>query len=180
MATLTTNQQHLINQIITEFIQHNEVSEGAKTKSLLGVDEIINSVQRKKDEILQTKEHNRAVFKALEPIFDENYKALSQDIDALGLDLQITSRWLESSCGLREVSLKISMYHDQRSDHDFYFYAKITGECLMLEGEPIWDVVVLHPALLYSYKCKDYTFEQLCKNPEFVARIKKMYEIKAK
>ena len=51
MTTLTTHQQDLINQIITEFIQHNEVSERTKTKSLLGVDEIIDSLKRKKEEI---------------------------------------------------------------------------------------------------------------------------------
>lgn len=180
MTTLTTNQQNLINQIITEFISHNKASEVKKTKSLLGVDEIIDSVKRKNAEILRTKEHNKAVFKALEPIFDENYKALSQDIDALGLDLQIASGWWETSCGVRGASLKISMYHDRNNDHDFYFDAKITGECLMWEGEPTWSIAVLHPALLYSYKSKDYTFEQLCKHPEFIARIKRMYEIKAK
>lgn len=180
MATLTTNQQQLIDQIITEFIQYNEVSEVKKTKSLLGVDEIIDSVKRKNAEILRTKEHNRAVFKALEPIFDENYKALSQDIDALGLDLRITSGWWETSSGVRGASLKISMYHNQNSDHDLYFDAKITGECLMWEGEPIWSIAMLQPTLLYSYRSKDYTFEQLCKNPEFVARIKNMYEKKTK
>lgn len=180
MATLTTNQQHLINQIITEFIQYNEVSEGRKTKSLLGVDEIIDSVKRKNAEILRTKEHNRAVFKALEPIFDENYKALSQDIDALGLDLQITSDWWETQDGRRGITMKVKVCTDRSNDLDFYLDAKITGECLMWEGEPIWSIAMLHPTLLYSYKSKDYTFEQLCKNPEFVTRIKRMYEIKAK
>lgn len=180
MATLTTNQQHLINQIITEFIQYNEVSEGKKTKSLLGVDEIIDSVKRKNAEILRTKEHNKAVFRALEPIFDENYKALYEEMNALGLNLLCSNGWSETHSGTRHVSIRVSMFSDRYSDYDFYFDAKITGECLMWEGEPIWSIAMLHPALLYSYKNNDYTFEQLCKHPEFIARIKRMYEIKAK
>lgn len=180
MTTLTTNQQNLINQIITEFIQYNEVSEGTKTKSLLGVDEIIDSVKRKNAEILRTKEHNKAVFKALEPNFDENYEALSQDINALGLNLCSNHGWTEAHDGIRRITIKVSMCSDRNSDHDFFFDARITGECFIWEGQPIWNVAVLHPALLYSYKSNDYTFEQLCKHPEFIERIKRMYEIKAK
>ena len=180
MTTLTTHQQDLINQIITEFIQHNEVSERTKTKSLLGVDEIIDSLKRKKEEIARIKTHNKAVFKALVPIFDENYEALYQDIDALGLNLHLDCEWREAQDGRRSISMKLSMLSDRSSDFDFYFDAKIIGSHFQWEGQPIWSVCVLQPILLYSYRSEDYTFEQLCKHPDFIARIKIMYERKTK
>jgi hypothetical protein len=180
MTTLTLTQQDLINQLITEFIQHNEVSERTKTKSLLGVDEIIDSLKRKKEEIARIKEHNKAVFKAIEPIFDENYEALSQDINALGLNLHSNHGWGEAQDGKRSITMNISMFSDRRSDHDFYLDARITGEYFIWEGQSIWSACVLQPILLYSYSGNDYTFEQLCKHPDFIKRIKTMYERKTK
>ena len=180
MKKLTDNQQDLINQIITEFIQHNEVSERTKTKSLLGVDEIIDSLKRKKEEIARIKTHNKAVFKAIVPIFDENYEALSQDIDALGLNLHCDYEWRETHDGRRSISMKLSMLSDRSSDGDFYFDAKLTGSHALFDGETIWNVCVLQPILLYSFRSNDYTFEQLCKNPDFIGTIKRMYEIKTK
>lgn len=181
MTTLTTTQQNLINQIITEFINHNQASEVKKTKSLLGVDEIIDSVKRKNAEILRTKEHNKAVFRALEPIFDENYEALSEEMEALGLNLKYTHGWSETHDGRRHVSIRVSMFgDDRRSDLDFYFDAKVTGSYLQWEGQAVPSTVILHPVLLYSYGNADFTFEQLCKHTGFRQRIKSMYEKKIK
>jgi hypothetical protein len=180
MATLTLNQQDLINQIIAEFMQHNEVSEGKKTKSLLGVDEIMDSVKRKNQEIARIRAHNKAVFKALEPIFEENINALNEELNALGLDFRNTSEWWENQDGKRHTTMKISVFSDRSSDFDFYFDARITGACLKWENETIWSIVELNPVLLYSYRDETYTFEQLCKNPHFIGRIKRMYETKNK
>ena len=177
---LTENQQQLIDQITDEFISHNQSKRASRGESLLGVDDIINSVQRKRDEIARIKKHNEAVFKAMQPIFRENYEALSHEIDALGLDLQITSDWWEAQDGRRGLTMKVSMYYDRRSDPDFYFDAKLTGSHLLFDGEAIWSVCVLQPTLLYSFRSNDYTFEQLCKNPDFIGTIKRMYEIKTK
>ena len=177
---LTENQQQLISQITEEFISHNQSKRASRGESLLGVDDIINSVQRKRDEIARIKKHNEAVFKAMQPIFRENYEALSHEIDALGLDLQITSDWWEAQDGRRGLTMQVSMYYDRRSDPDFYFDAKLTGSHLLFDGEAIWSVCVLQPILLYSYRSEDYTFEQLCKHPDFIARIKTMYERKTK
>tara|TARA_R110000868_G_scaffold408251_1_gene690842 strand:- start:1684 stop:2226 length:543 start_codon:yes stop_codon:yes gene_type:complete len=180
MTTLTTNQQDLINQLISEFIQHNEVSERTKTKSLLGVDEIIDSLKRKKEEIARIKEHNKAVFKAIEPIFDENYEALSQDINALGLNLHSNHGWGEVQDGRRGLTMKISMFSDRRSDYDFYLDGRITGDYPIWEGQSLYPVCALQPILLYTFRNNNYTFEQLCKNPDFIGTIKRMYEIKTK
>ena len=177
---LTENQQQLISQITEEFISHNQSKRASRGESLLGVDDIINSVQRKRDEIVRIKKHNEAVFKAMQPIFRENYEALSHEIDALGLDLRITSDWFETQDGKRGISMKISMYYNRNSDPDFYFDARITGDYLKWEGEAIWSVCVLQPTLLYSFRSNNYTFEQLCKNPDFIGTIKRMYEIKTK
>ena len=177
---LTENQQQLISQITEEFISHNQSKRASRGESLLGVDDIINSVQRKRDEIARIKKHNEAVFKAMQPIFRENYEALSHEIDALGLDLRITSDWFETQDGKRGISMKISMYYNRNSDPDFYFDARITGDYLKWEGEAIWSIVELNPVLVYSFNSNEYTFEQLCKNPDFLARIKRMYEIKTK
>ena len=87
MTTLTLTQTDLINQLIAEFIQHNEVSERTKTKSLLGVDEIMDSLKRKKQEIARIQTHNKAVFKVIEPIFAENFDALYEELTTLGLNL---------------------------------------------------------------------------------------------
>ena len=76
--------------------------------------------------------------------------------------------------------MKVSMYSDRNSDYDFYFDAKLTGNHPLLDGEPIWEVMVLEPTLLYSFRSNDYTFECLCKNAEFIAKIKNMYEKKTK
>jgi hypothetical protein len=180
MTTLTLNQTDLINQIIAEFMQHNEVSEGKKTKSLLGVDEIMDSVKRKNQEIARIRAHNKAVFKALEPIFDENFNALNEELNALGLHFRNKSEWWESQDGKRHTTMKITVFNDRSSDFDFYFDARITGAYLKWENETIWSIVELNPVLLYSYRDETYTFEQLCKNPRFIAQIKTMYEVKNK
>lgn len=177
---LTENQQHLIDQITEEFISHNKSKRASRGESLLGVDDIINSVQRKRDEIARIKKHNEAVFKSVRPIFKDNYEALSHEIDALGLDLRITSDWFETQDGKRGISMKVSMYYNRNSDPDFYFDAKLAGSHALFDGETIWNVCVLQPILLYSFRSNDYTFEQLCKNPDFIVTIKRMYEIKTK
>jgi hypothetical protein len=170
---LTENQQNLIDQITEEFISHNQSKRASRGESLLGVDDIINSVQRKRDEIARIKKHNEAVFSAMEPIFQENYEALWHEINALG-------DWWETQNGRRGTSIKVSMYSDRNSDYDFYFDAKLTGNHPLLDGEPIWEVMALEPTLLYSFRSNDYTFECLCKNAEFIAKIKNMYERKTK
>jgi len=177
---LTENQQNLIDQITDEFISHNQSKRASRGESLLGVDDIINSVQRKRDEIARIKKHNEAVFSAMEPIFQENYEALWHEINALGLNLQITSDWWETQNGRRGTSIKVSMYSDRNSDYDFYFDAKLTGNHPLLDGEPIWEVMALEPTLIYVFRSNDYTFESLCKDVDLIARIKKMYEKKTK
>jgi hypothetical protein len=177
---LTENQQHLIDQITDEFISHNQSKRASRGESLLGVDDIINSVQRKRDEIARIKKHNEAVFKSMQPIFEENYNALIHEINALGLSLRITSDWWEAQDGRRGLTMQVSMYFDRRSDYDFYFDAKLTGNKVLLDGEPIWEVMALEPTVLYSFRSNDYTFECLCKNAEFIAKIKNMYERKTK
>ena len=177
---LTENQQQLIDQITEEFISHNQSKRASRGESLLGVDDIINSVQRKRDEIARIKKHNEAVFKSVRPIFKDNYEALSHEIDALGLDLRITSDWWQAQDGRRGLTMKVSVCADRPNDLDFYFDAKITGHHKKFEGQPIWEVGELNPILIYVYRSNDYTFEQLCKNPDFIGTIKRMYEIKTK
>jgi hypothetical protein len=177
---LTENQQQLISQITEEFISHNQSKRASRGESLLGVDDIIDSVQRKRDEIARIKKHNEAVFKAMQPIFRENYEALHHEIEALGLDLQITSDWWEAQDGRRGLTMQVSMYYDRRSDPDFYFDAKLAGSHVSFDGAPIWEVRELEPTMLYSFRSNDYTFECLCKNADFIATIKRMYEIKTK
>lgn len=177
---LTENQQQLIDQITEEFISHNQSKRASRGESLLGVDDIINSVQRKRDEIARIKKHNEAVFSAMQQIFNENYEALSHEINALGLDLRITSDWWETYNGRRGITMKVSMYHDRNSDYDFYLDAKLTGSHMSLDGETIWEVMTLEPTLLYPYRNNDYTFECLCKNADFIAKIKNMYERKTR
>lgn len=177
---LTENQQHLIDQITEEFISHNQSKRASRGESLLGVDDIINSVQRKRDEIARIKKHNEAVFKSMEPIFRENYEALWHEINALGLNMSITSAWWETYDGRRGITMKVSMYLDRNSDHDFYLDAKLIGSHMSLDGETIWEVMTLEPTLLYVFRGNDYTFECLCKNADFIAKIKNMYEKKTK
>ena len=177
---LTENQQHLIDQITDEFISHNQSKRASRGESLLGVDDIINSVQRKRDEIARIKKHNEAVFKSMEPIFEENYDALAHEINALGLVLRITSDWFETQNGRRGTGMKVSMYCDRDSDSDFYLDAKLTGNHLSIDGETIWQVMELKPTVLYSFRSNDYTFECLCKNADFIAKIKNMYERKTR
>ena len=76
--------------------------------------------------------------------------------------------------------MQVSMYCDRRDDSDFYFDAKLTGNRPLLDGEPIWEVMALEPTVLYSFRSNEYTFECLCKNAEFIAKIKNMYEKKTK
>ena len=177
---LTENQQHLIDQITKEFISHNQSKRASRGESLLGVDDIINSVQRKRDEIARIKKHNEAVFSAMKPIFSENYEALWHEINALGLDLQITSDWWETQSGRRGITMKVSMYHDGSSDYDFYLEAKLMGSHMSLNGETIWEVMALEPTLIYVFRSNDYTFESLCKSADLIEKIKKMYEKKTK
>ena len=177
---LTENQQQLISKITEEFISHNQSKITSKGTSLLGVDDIIDSVQRKRDDIARIKADNKAILEGLKPIFKDNFEALAHELNALGLDLQITSDWWEAQDGRRGLTMQVSMYYDRRSDPDFYFDAKLAGSHALFDGETIWNVCVLQPTLLYSFRSNDYTFEQLCKNPDFIGTIKRMYEIKTK
>jgi hypothetical protein len=180
MTTLTLNQQDLINQIISEFIQHNEASERTKTKSLLGVDEIMQSVHRKKKEILRIKAHNEAVFKAVEPIFDENFDALYQEFDALGLYLTKKSEWYTSQDGSYGTSMKVSLHLDRNSDSDIYINVSVSGAHLKFEEETLWNVRTLVPLVNYSFNNAYHTFEDLCQHPKLRSQIKSMYETKNK
>jgi hypothetical protein len=177
---LTENQQHLISQITEEFISHNQSKVVSRGTSLLGVDDIIDSVQRKRDEIARIKKHNEAVFKAMQPIFRENYDALHHEINALGLNLHSNHGWGEAQDGKRSITMKISMFTERNSDSDFYLDGRITGDYPIWEGQSIYPVCVLQPILLYTFRSNNYTFEQLCKNPDFIGTIKRMYEIKTK
>ena len=180
MATLTLNQQDLINQLITEFIHHNETSERTKTKSLLGVDEIMESVQRKKKEISRIKAHNEAVFKAVEPIFDENFNALYQEFDALGLYLTKRSEWCICQDGICSTSMNVNLRRDRRSDLDFYISVSVSGSHLKFEEETLWNVRTLVPLVTYGFDNVYHTFEDLCQHPKLRSQIKRMYETKNK
>jgi hypothetical protein len=180
MTTLTLIQQNLINQIITEFIHHNETCETIKTKSLLGIDEIMDSVHRKKKEISRITTHNEAVFKAVQPIFDEHFSKLYEEFNAMGLWLTQRDQWYcsqdKSSCG---THIKVNMYDDRRSDHDFYINVIIDGDVLWFEGgETMWSIKTLKPTLLYEYDNEHHSFENLCQHPKLRSRIKKIYEYK--
>jgi uncharacterized small protein (DUF1192 family) len=179
MTTLTLSQQNLINQIITEFIHHNETSATIKSKSLLGVDEIMDSVHRKQKEISRIKAHNEAVFKAVEPIFDEHFSKLYEEFNAMGFWLTQRDEWYytqdKSSCG---THMKVNMCDDRRSDHDFYINVSIAGDVLSFEGETMWSIKTLKPILLYEYDNEHHSFEKLCQHPKLRSRIKKMYEYK--
>lgn len=181
MTTLTLNQQNLINQIITEFIHHNETSERTKTKSLLGVDEIMDSVHRKKKEISRIAAHNEAIFKAVEPIFNEHFANLWEEFNAMGFCLTQRDEWYasehKSSCG---TQIKVNMYDDRRSDHDFYINVSIAGDVSSFEDETMWTIKTLKPTLLYEYDNEYHYFENLCQHPKLRSRIKKMYEYKNK
>jgi len=180
MTTLTLNQQDLINQIIAEFMQHNEASETKKTKSLLGVDEIMDSVHRKKKEISRIKAHNEAVFKAVEPIFDENFDALYQEFDALGLYLTKRSEWCISHDEIRSTNMKVNLSHHRTNDSDFYINVSISGAHLKFEEETLWSVRTLVPIVTYGFDNAYHTFEDLCQHPKLRSQIKRMYETKNK
>jgi len=180
MANLTLNQQDLINQLITEFINHNETAERTKTKSLLGVDEIMESVHRKKKEISRIKAHNEAVFKAVEPIFDENFGALYQEFDAMGLYLSKSSEWCTHEDGIRSTSMLVNLRRDRRSDSDFYISVSVSGAHLKFEEETLWQIRTLVPLVTYGFDNVYYTFEDLCQHPKLRSQIKRMYETKNK
>jgi len=57
MTNLTENQQNLIAKITEEFMRHNETK--TLSKSLLGVEEIIDSIDRKQKEIERVKRYNK-------------------------------------------------------------------------------------------------------------------------
>jgi hypothetical protein len=180
MTTLTLTQQDLINQLITEFIHHNETSERTKTKSLLGVDEIMESVHRKKKEISRIKAHNEAVFKAVEPIFDENFDALYQEFDALGLYLTKRSEWYTSQDGSYGTSMKVNLSQHRTNDSDFYISVSVSGSHLKFEEETLWNVRTLEPIVTYGFNDAYHTFEDLCQHPKLRSQIKRMYETKNK
>lgn len=173
---LTENQQHLIDQITDEFISHNQSKRASRGESLLGVDDIINSVQRKRDEIARIKSNNENILKSMKPIFKDNYEALSHELNALGLCLSLNGDWLTTYDGRPFISMKVSMLHDRNSDLDFYFDARI--ECAY--GSFTSEIVVCEPKLQYVFNNAGHTFEGLCKNTTFINRIKNMYEKKTK
>jgi hypothetical protein len=173
---LTENQQQLISQITEEFISHNQSKRASRGESLLGVDDIINSVQRKRDEIARIKKNNEAILEALKPVFEENFEALAHELNALGLSLKSKDKWTTTYDGRSFITMKVSMLHDRNSDLDFYVDARI--ECAY--GSFTTEIVVCEPKLQYVFNNAGHTFEGLCKNTTFINRIKNMYENKTK
>lgn len=172
---LTEYQQNLIDQITDEFISHNQSKRASRGESLLGVDDIINSVQRKREEIESMKENNRAIFEALKPVFEDNFDALAHELNALGLSLKSDHEWRITYQGKRFLPIKVAMRHDMNSDEDFYLDAQISHTYSKWS-----EVVTCKPKLQYVYADNLYSFEDLCKSPIFINRIKNMYEKKTK
>jgi hypothetical protein len=172
---LTENQQQLIDQITQELISHNQSKRATKGESLLGVDDIINSIQQKRDDIARIKADNEAILEALKPIFEDNFEALSYELNALGLSLKSNHEWLATSQGLTFVNMKVAMHHDRNSDTDFHFEAQVS------HMRSKWsEILTCKPKLQYVYDHNIYSFEDLCKSVSFVNRIKNMYERKTK
>ena len=175
MKQLTENQQQLIDQITEEFISHNQSKQASRGESLLGVDDIINSVQRKRDEIARIKADNKAILEGIKPIFKDNFEALAHELNALGLCLTSDKDWVTTHDGRSFITMKVSMLHDRRSELDFYFDARV--ECV---HRGFSEVVVCNPKLQYVFSDTAYSFEEICKNSRFIGKIKTMYETKTK
>jgi uncharacterized small protein (DUF1192 family) len=170
---LTENQQQLIDQITQEFISHNKSKQATRGESLLGVDDIINSIQQKRDEIARIKADNEAILEALKPIFEDNFEALAYELNALGLSLKSNHEWRVTSQGLTFVNMKVAMHHDISSDMDFNLEARVSHTYSKWS-----EILTCKPKLQYIFWDNTFSFEDLCKNQNFVDRIKRMYERK--
>jgi hypothetical protein len=172
---LTENQQQLIDQITQELISHNQSKRATKGESLLGVDDIINSIQQKRNEIALIKAENEAILEALKPIFEDNFEALAYELNALGLSLKSNHEWLATSQGLTFVNMKVAMHHDRTSDMDFNLEARVSHTYSKWS-----EIFTCKPKLQYVYSENVFSFEDLCKNQNFINRIKNMYERKTR
>lgn len=173
MTTLTTNQQHLINQIITEFIQHNQSTEFIQRNSLLGIQEIIDEIDRKKKEIARVLAHNESVQKAMEPVMDDHYEALAHEINALGLSISNGTVY-SYNCGTRCKNITIA--------ESMTIQAQLRGDAVNFEGTGCLPMQLSQLETRVHYRWSDHygwmPFGQMCKNESFRDTIKKLYEQK--
>lgn len=181
MTTLTTNQQHLINQIITEFIQHNQSTEFIQRNSLLGIHEIIDEIDRKKKEIARVLAHNESVQKAMEPVMDDHYEALAHEINALGLHISRDTIYSHND-GTRCNRINIKMEEHLHWDLDMTIEVQVRGDAVNFEGKGCLpnQLCQLRPKLIYRWNSYYgwMSFEQMCEHEYFRKDIKKLYEQK--
>lgn len=181
MSNLSLTQQNLINQLIAEFIRHNASIEYRKFNSLLGIEDIIDEVHRKEKEIARIMAHNETVEKAMEPIIDEHYVALSRDINALGLHIERENLYsLVDGTRYQRIQIRTGEY--DRSRDDITIKLILRGDAVSFEGKGCLpnQLTQLNPRLIYQWS--DYygsrSFEEMCEHEDLRRAIKKLYEQK--
>lgn len=169
MTNLTNNQQNLISRITEEFMRQNEVS--APIKSLLGIEEIVNNVRDKENEIKRVKQYNEIVAEEMQVILYENVSAIRDEIKALRLGAcMVNSNWIQRVDGSLVNTIKIEgiKYSDT-----IYVDVYIGGESARINNEYLPNFLVeLTPVILYN----KMTFESFCLDQKFRDSIKKLYQ----
>lgn len=170
MTNLTNNQQNLISRITEEFMRQNEVS--APIKSLLGIDEIINNVRDKENEIKRVKQYNEIIAEEMQVVLYENVSAIRDEIKAINLGARMVfNSWTQEVNGSLVNTIKIEgiKYSDT-----IYVNVYIGGESVRINNEYLPNFLVeLTPVIFYN----NMTFENFCLDQKFRNSIKKLYEL---
>ena len=169
MKNLTENQQNLIAKITEEFMRQNETK--TLSKSLLGVEEIIDSIDRKQKEIERVKRYNSIVAEEMWVEAIDNFNLLLSELNQLGLDAKFNDeRWIICIDGrlLNKITIRGNKNHEQIT-----ISIEVVGPHVKFENEYLPNSLrQLEPVIYY----KNLPFETFCKSVEFRSYLKSLYE----
>lgn len=170
MTNLTENQQNLIAKITEEFMRQNKTK--TLSKSLLDVEKIIDSVDRKQKETERVKRYNEIVADELWVEVMDNFDLLLSELTQLGLDAELREkRWIRCIDG--RLLNKI-MIQGNKNPSEITVDVEVVGQYVKFENEYLHNNLRQLDPIVYYNKLP---FETFCKSEQFRSYLKSLYEV---
>ena len=169
MTNLTENQQNLIAKNKEEFMRQNETK--TLSKSLLGVEEIIDSIDRKQKEIERVKRYNIVVGEELWFEAEDNFDLLLSELTKLGLNAKFNDDfWIRCIDG--RLLNKI-MIRGNKNNSQITISIEVVGPRVLFENKYLPNSLrQLEPVIYYE----NLPFETFCESVKFRSDLKSLYE----
>ena len=170
MTNLTENQQNLIAKITEEFMRQNKTK--TLSKSLLDVEKIIDSVDRKQKETERVKRYNEIVADELWVEVMDNFDLLLSELTQLGLDAEFYSEhWTRCYDGrlLNTITIR-----GNKVSTTTKVDIEVVGQHAKFENEYLHNSLRQLDPIVYYNKLP---FETFCKSEQFRSYLKSLYEV---